>query len=62
MNDNIHIYVKIDSTRWKKTTHSRSLLLSQLIRPYSENITLWDESPKKRLKMIGVMSSGELLN
>ena len=62
MNDHIHIYVKIDATRWKKTIHSRSLLLSQLIRPYSENITLWNESPNKRLKMIGVMPSGELLN
>lgn len=61
MNEAIHIFTKIDSTRWKGTTYNRADLLSSLIHPHSYTSTLWDENPSKRLKMIGQLPSGELI-
>jgi len=62
MKDNIHIYFKIDSNRWKRTILSRTAIISNLIHSYDHNVTLWHDDPKKRMKMLGMLPSGELVN
>jgi len=62
MNDNIHIYFKIDSNRWKRSILNRATVISNIIHSYEHNITLWHEDPKKRMKMLGLLPSGELIN